>query len=108
MAKRTSKIGPEPLSGPGVFAQPRYVWVFQCSARLALHAATLDRTARTLPKNVCQRAEWIMNGQLVVGPRNAPMAGIDVDALIAGFEKDGYYLWNAEAEPLPDDLCLMR
>jgi hypothetical protein len=36
------------------------------------------------------------------------MAGIDVEALIAGIEKDGYYLWNADTEPPPDTLWLMR
>ena len=108
MAKRKSTADAEPLSGVGVFVEPRYVWVFQCSTRLGLHAATLDRSARNLPKNVCRSGKWIVNGQPIVGPQNAPMAGIDVEALIAGIEAEGYNLWNAEAEPLPDDMRLMR
>jgi hypothetical protein len=34
--------------------------------------------------------------------------GIDIDALKAGIEKDGFYLWNADMEALPDTLGLMR
>jgi len=108
MVKRTPQVDAEPPSGPGVFATPRYVWVFQCSTQLALHAATLDRRARNVPKKVCQSGEWVMKGQLIVGPKNTPMVGIDVEALVVGIEADGYYLWNADAEPLPDDLRLMR
>lgn len=109
MTKRIAKAAKKsPQSGSGVFAEPRYVWVFQCSTRLALHAATLDRRTRNLPKTICQSGEWTLSGQLIVGPQNAPMAGIDVEALIAGIEKDGYYLWNADTEPPPDTLWLMR
>jgi hypothetical protein len=82
--------------------------MFQCSTRLALHATTLDHRARNLPKNVCHGGEWTLTGQLIVGPQNAPMIGIDVQALIAGIEKDGHYLWNADMEPLRDKLRLMR
>lgn len=97
-----------PLSGSLAFTEPRYVWVFQCSTQAVLHAATLDRTARNLPKKACRVGEWTLNGQLVVGPQNAPMAGIDIDALKAGIENDGFYLWNAAMEPSPDTLRLMR
>jgi hypothetical protein len=109
MTKSTAKSAEKsPLPGSDEFAEPRYVWLFQCSARPALHAATLDRMATNLPKNACQSGEWSLNGQLVVGPQNAPMAGLDVEALIVGIARDGYYLWSAEVEPLPDTLRLMR
>jgi hypothetical protein len=91
-----------------VFSAPRYVWLFQCSNRIALHAATLDRSARNLPKDVCRDGKWTMSGQLVVGPDTTSSTGIDTLSLKAGIQKDGYYLWNADAGPLPDTLQLMR
>jgi hypothetical protein len=38
----------------------------------------------------------------------AKALGIDMVSLKAGIQKDGFYLWNAEMEPLPDTLRLMR
>jgi hypothetical protein len=109
MTKRKSTAAKKPpLSGAGLSSESKYVWVFQCSSKLALHAATLDPRARNLPKTVCQGAEWTRNGLLVMGPHNAPMAGIDVIALIVGIEKDGYYIWNADMEPPLDTTRLMR
>jgi hypothetical protein len=32
----------------------------------------------------------------------------DIEALMAGIEKDGFYLWNADVEPPADALRLMR
>lgn len=92
MTRSIAKVAEKsPLSGSIVLADLRYVWVFQCSTRLALHATTIDRRARNLPKNVCHGGEWTLTGQPVVGLKNAPMAGIDVEAHIAGIKKDGYY-----------------
>jgi hypothetical protein len=85
--------------------EPRYVWLFLCSNRIALHTATIDRTAKNLPTEACRDGKWIVSGQLVVGPGSA---GIDIEALKVGIQADGFYLWNADAEPLSDMLRLMR
>ena len=98
----------ERAASTDVFTEPRYVWLFQCSNRTALHAATLDAKAGNLPKDVCRDGKWMMNGQLVVGPHTTRGTGIDIVALRTGIGNDGYYLWDADAEPLPDTLRLMR
>ena len=67
-----------------VFAEPRYVWLFRCSNRIALHAATLDRKAGNLPEDVCRNFKWTISGQLVVGPDTTSSIGVDIDALKAG------------------------
>ena len=111
MTSRKREAGDKGLSTSGamdVFAEFRYVWVFQCSDRLALHAATLDRSGPNLPKDPCGGGAWTLTGQLIVGPENRPSVGIDIGALKAGIAKDGFYLWNANMEPLPDTLRLMR
>jgi hypothetical protein len=90
------------------FIEPRYVWLFQCSSRMALHAATLDRTAKNLPRKVCRDGKWTVSGQLVVGPDTTSITGIDIEAFKAGIQADGFYLWNADLEPLSDALRLMR
>jgi hypothetical protein len=82
-----------------LFTEPRYVWLFQCSDRLVLNAATLDRRGRNLPKTICQNSSWTVSGQLIVGPGTSSSAGINLEALKAGIEKDGFYLWNADASP---------
>ena len=104
---RKPKSRPTP-AGLETFAQPQYVWILHCSKHPSLHAATLDRRARNLPETVCLDGKWIISGQLIVGPTNHPVPGMDVVALKAAIEQDGYYLWNADFEPLPDDLLLMR
>jgi hypothetical protein len=91
-----------------VFSELRYVWLFQCSCRTALHAATFDRTAGNLPSDVCRDGKWTMNGQLVVGPHTTSSIGIDLASLKAGIEKDGFYLWSADWEPQPDTLRSIR
>jgi uncharacterized protein YcgL (UPF0745 family) len=106
MTNRKSKV---PAGAANVFSTPRYVWLFQCSSRLALHAATLDRRGGNLPVNLCAGGgAWKVCGQMVVGPdaRSSPV--VDVQALKVAIEKDGYYLWNADAEPPGDGLRLMR
>ena len=111
MTSRKLKAGDKDLSISGtldVFAESRYVWVFQCSERLALHAATLDRSGPNLPNDPCGGGAWTLTGQLIVGPENRPSVGIDIGALKAGITKNGFYLWNADMEPLPDTLRLMR
>jgi hypothetical protein len=90
------------------FAEPRHVWLFRCSARLALHAATLDRRGRNLPAKLCTGGTWMVCGQMVVGPDDRTSAAVDVRALKVAIEKDGYYLWSADAEPPDDTLILMR
>jgi hypothetical protein len=95
-------------TGTNVFVEPHYVWLFQCSSRTRLHVATLDRTAKNLPEKVCRDGEWTLSGQLIVGPATGNSAGIDLHALMAGIRKDGYYLWNADEEELPDGLRLTR
>jgi hypothetical protein len=90
------------------FAKPQYVWVFQCSNRLALHAATFDRKGRNLPMPLCADGIWRLNGQLIVGPDNNGSVGIDITALKVGIKTDGYYLWNADLEPPPETLRLMK
>lgn len=101
-------VGADKSSGTSLFTEPRYVWLFQCSNRMALHAATLDRTAKSLPANICRDGKWTMSGQLVVGPDTASSTGIGIEALKAGIQADGFYMWNADSEPLPDTLRLMR
>jgi hypothetical protein len=96
------------LTDNDVFSELRYVWLFQCSNRTALHAATLNRKAGNLPKDVCRDGKWTLSGQLIVGPKTEDSAGINVDALKAAVQNDGYYLWSAESEPLPTTLRLMR
>jgi len=110
MKNRKQTIAEEELHtiATGVFAETRYVWIFRCSTRLALHAATLDRRARNLPKGLCQGGAWTVNGQLVVGPDTRAGVGFDINALRAGIEREGYYLWNADMEPAPNPLRLMR
>jgi hypothetical protein len=103
MTSRTDKS-----SGTSPFSEPRYVWLFQCSNRIALHAATLDRSAGNLPKDVCRGGKWTLSGQLVVRPETKSDTGIDIEALKAGILAGGFYLWNADSEPPPDTLRLMR
>ena len=67
-----------------VFAAPKYVWLFRCSSRIAVHAATLDRSAGNLPSNVCRDGKWDSVGQLVIGPDTKNSYGIDLEALKIG------------------------
>jgi len=84
------------------------VWLFQCSTRLALHAATLDRGGRNLPATLCAGGAWMVCGQIFVGPDARSSPAVDIKALKVAIEKDGYYLWNADTEPHTDGLRLMR
>lgn len=97
-----------PIRATNVFDTHRYVWLFQCSRQTAIHAAALNQTTRNLPRTVCQDGRWVLNGQLVIGPDTGEIIGIDITALKAGIEKDGFYMWNADFEPLPNTLKLMR
>jgi hypothetical protein len=108
MTKRASITDPAPISGVDAFTRPRYVWLFQCSRRLALHAASLDAKGRSLPKCLCAGGRWNRIGQLVLGPEPDRHVAVDVTALKAGIEQYGYYLWSADAEVLPSSLRLMR
>lgn len=110
MASGTPKNADEAQSNQEttVFTGLRYVWLFQCSTRTALHAATLDRTAGDLPTAVCRDGKWNLTGQLLIGEDTKSTAGIDIVALKSGIQTDGFYLWNADMEPLPDSLRLMR
>ena len=40
-----------------------------------------------------------MCGQIVVGLDDRDSAVVDIQALKIAIEKDGYYLWHADAEP---------
>jgi hypothetical protein len=91
-----------------VFAEPRYVSVFHCSRRNTLHAATLDRKGRNLPKDLCAGGAWTLIGQLVVGPDQSMHPEFDIKVLKIGIEQNGFYLWSTETEPPPDTLRLMR
>ena len=71
-----------------------------------MHAATLDQTASNLPTTVCQDGKWNVIGQLGVGPNTGSSPGIDLEALGTGIQAEGYYLWNADMEPLPNSLHL--
>jgi hypothetical protein len=91
-----------------VFAEPRYVWVFRCSHRITLHAATLDRKGGNLPKDLCSGGAWTLSGQMVVGPDQNSRLEIDIEALKIGIEQNSFYLWSTATEPPPDTLRLMR
>ena len=91
-------------SGRRLFREPRYVWLFQCSNRLALHAATLDPRGRNLPKSICQGGTWSVSGQLIVGARSKGSLAVDIEALRSGIEMDGFFLWNAEPMSQRDTL----
>jgi hypothetical protein len=110
MSGRTSTPGEkgQPRGATGVFAEPRYVWIFQCSRRATLRAATLDRRGRNLPTNLCQGGTWTVSGQLTVGSDQSSRPGIDITALKIGIEQDGFYLWSTEMEPPPEPLRPMR
>jgi hypothetical protein len=109
---RTRKPTPgekgQSLGTIGVSTEARYVWLFQCSRRMTLHAATLDRKGRNLPKNLCQGGTWTLSGQLVTGMDQRSRPDIDIMAIELGLEQNGFYLWNTEAEPPPEPLRLMR
>jgi hypothetical protein len=76
MTNRVAKMsGKELPAEANVFAEPRYVWLFHCSNRLALHAATLDRRGRKLPSNICQGGTWTVSGQLTVEPDSKSSRG---------------------------------
>ena len=45
---------------------------------------------------------------MIVGPDARTSAAVDVPTLKVAIEKDGYYLWNADAEPPADALRSMR
>src|SRR4051794_35392861 len=104
-----TKVSGRSAGRKGVFAEPRFVWVFQCSSRPALHAATLDRTGRTLPSALCAGGgAWNPSGgQMVVGPTDRSSLAVDVQALKTGIAKNGYYLWNVDAERLSERLRLI-
>ena len=89
-------------SGRRLFREPRYVWLFHCSNRLTLHAATLDPRGRNLPKSICQGGTWSVNGQLIVGACSRGSLAVDIEALRSAIELDGFFLWNAEAMPQRD------
>jgi hypothetical protein len=91
-----------------MFAEQHYVWVFQCSHRVTLHAATLDRKGRNLPKGLCSGGTWALSGQMVVGPDQSSRPGIDIVALKIGIQQNGFYLWSTELEPPPNTLRLIR
>jgi hypothetical protein len=97
-----------PLSGTSAFAELRYVWIFRCPGRPALHVATLDRRAERLPARVCKDENWVLSGQLIIGPLSDDSVGVDITALKAGIEQDGFYMWSADAAPLSTTLRLMR
>lgn len=84
------------------------MWLFQCSHRTALHAATLDKLGSNLPKDACVGGAWCSVGQLIVGPKRDRHIGLDLAALKAGIEQDGFYLWRAEFGAFVDSLKLMR
>lgn len=108
MTECPSTADPERLFGVGVFAQLRYVWLFQCSHRTALHAATLDKLGRNLPEHACTGGTWNCVGQLIVGPKRHRHIGVNTAALKAGIEQEGFFLWIAEIETPPGSLTLMR
>lgn len=80
------------------FAEDRYVYQFTNRSRMSLHAATLDRRGKNLPQSGGDLKEWVLTGQLVVGPIVRPSLGIDISALKVGIEQDGFYMWNADYE----------
>jgi hypothetical protein len=91
-----------------VFAEPRYVWVFHCSHRNTLYAATLDRKGLNLPKDLCPGGTWTLSGQVVVGPDQNTHPQFDIRALKIGIEQNDFYLWSTEVGPRPETLRLMR
>lgn len=95
-------------SNTEMFTSPRNVWVFQCEKRLALHAASLDQTGESVPSTACRDGRWILIGQMTVGPDDGPRIGVDVVALKTGIQNDGFYLWNADEEPWPPNVRLIR
>jgi hypothetical protein len=107
MPKSSSNPNPQTI-GRDVFAEPCYVWLFQCLSKPALHAASLSRGGEGIPRDVCRGGKWVTAGQLIVGPDANHSVGIDIQALKAGIKQDGFYLWTADAEPWPDNLILMR
>jgi hypothetical protein len=82
--------------GRRLFKEPRYVWLFQCSTRPALRAATLDPRGRNLPKRMCQGGTWTVSGQFIVEACKMSSVTVDIEALTAGIEKDGFFLWNSD------------
>jgi hypothetical protein len=108
MPKRLPATELKPLIESGVFAELRYVWLFQCSLRTALHAATLDKLGSNLPRHACTGGIWSCVGQLIVGPKHDRCIAVDIAALKAGIEQDGFYLWSAETEAPAVSLTLMR
>jgi len=51
---------------------------------------------------------WTVSGRLIVGPGRWSSVAVDIEALKSGIEKDGFYLWSADAEPPSDTLRLIR
>jgi hypothetical protein len=90
------------------FTEPHYVWLFQCSNQTALHATTRDPKAGNRPKDACRDGRWTIGSQLVVGPDTMSNTGINIEALKAGIQREGFYLWNVAIEALSDTLRLMR
>lgn len=105
---KVGDLGRSSHSAHNLFADHQMAWIFQCSMRPALHSATLDAEGTNLPADVCAGGLWERSGQLFLGPDNLKSVGIDMVALKLAIAKEGFFLWNADIEPLPKHLRLMR
>jgi hypothetical protein len=52
---------------------------------------TSDDTGAKLPRR--ELGVWALMKTVSIAPGGGPLIGADSDAVIAGVEKDGYYLW---------------
>ena len=59
---------------------------------------TDDKIGAKLPKR--RTGEWILDRDLEIIPGGDTSIGVSADDVIAGIQRDGYYLW-LEPEPAP-------
>ena len=78
-----------------MFAEPRTVYFFRCSANWKRQAATLDKRGTNLPATSCLGGNWLfLNSRRL---SDGTTSGVADDALRAALAADGWYQWDAPA-----------
>lgn len=75
-----------------MFAEPRTVYIFRCSANWKRRAATLDKKGNNLPKTSCAGGNWLFLESHRIS--DATTSGVADDEMRAALAADGWHLWD--------------
>jgi hypothetical protein len=78
-----------------MFAEPRTVYIFRCTANWRRFAATLEKKGSNLPTSSCALGNWLFHESHRIS--DATTGGIADDEMRASLASEGYYLWDAPA-----------